>query len=58
MGRLGLVGTVRYFIEEEIAAVPEKVGPPLSIVEISRNGTRWISEGVCGSQQHTDEPRQ
>jgi hypothetical protein len=40
--------TARRLVETEIAARPDKVGPPISIVQINNSGARWINEGVCG----------
>jgi hypothetical protein len=45
----GLIGGVRHLIEIEITAVPEEVGAPIAIVEITKGGPRWISEGGCAS---------
>jgi len=38
---------VRVLIQSEISAHPEAVGPPVSIVEVSRDGVHWISAGTC-----------
>lgn len=38
------VGAVRKLIELEIADDPEIVGPPIDILQIDRNGTRWIQK--------------
>lgn len=40
---------VEELIADEIAAVPQDVGPPISVVDIRRDGINWISRGVCGS---------
>ena len=48
--RLGLPGAVRHLIEMEIAAVPDEVGPPIAIIEITNAGRRWISRGQCAPE--------
>jgi hypothetical protein len=49
-GSPDLPRTVYHLIQMEIAAVPEHVGPPIAIVEITKDGPRWVSEGQCGPQ--------
>jgi hypothetical protein len=39
--------TARHLVEMEITARPDKVGPPISIVQINNSGARWINKGVC-----------
>lgn len=44
------VSVARMFVQLEIAAHPELVGPPVAILEIKRDGSsNWIDRGVCGS---------
>lgn len=38
---------VRTLLEAEAAEHPDKVGPPYSIVEISRSGIQWLDRGAC-----------
>jgi hypothetical protein len=40
---------VAELIADEIAAVPQEVGPPISVVDIRPDGINWISRGACGS---------
>jgi hypothetical protein len=41
-------GAARRMIEMEIEAIPARIGPPVSIIEItSANGIRWIDHGSC-----------
>jgi hypothetical protein len=40
---------VRRSIEAEIAHNPGHVGPPVSIVEITKDGANWIDKGECGA---------
>lgn len=42
------VGAARKFVQMEIAAHPEWVGPPVSVVTINRlDQLKWINPGVC-----------
>ena len=45
----GLAEGVRRSIEAEIAHNPDHVGPPVSIVEITKDGANWIDKGKCGA---------
>jgi hypothetical protein len=38
----------RELVELEIVAAPEYVGPPISEVEMSATGIKWIRRGLCG----------
>jgi hypothetical protein len=38
---------VAELIGDEIAALPQDVGPPVSVVDIGRDGVNWISHGAC-----------
>jgi hypothetical protein len=38
---------VAELIGDEIAALPQDVGPPISVVDITRDGVNWISRGAC-----------
>ena len=40
-----LVQMVGLFIQLEIDDVPEKVGPPITILKIDDTGPRWIQNG-------------
>lgn len=40
-----MVGMVRRFIQLEIDAVPEKVGPPIRILMLDSHGPRWVENG-------------
>jgi hypothetical protein len=39
--------TARHLVEMEITDRPDKVGPPISIVQINNSGAHWIDKGVC-----------
>jgi hypothetical protein len=39
---------VRRAIEAEIAHEGEHVGPPISILEITKDGPHWVDKGMCG----------
>ncbi len=42
------VATARHLIELEIAAHPDGVGPPISILTVDRKGRqKWVDAGVC-----------
>lgn len=41
------VAIEKCIVEKEIRLHPSQVGPPVSILEISILGSRWISQGVC-----------
>jgi hypothetical protein len=47
-----LESAVRTLIQVEMAANPDHVGPPISIVMIDQQGVRWSerNRGVCGSR--------
>jgi hypothetical protein len=45
-----LFGVVRKLIGVEIADQPEKVGPPISVVEIRATGYRWLQSGKCSNE--------
>lgn len=45
--RKDLVEAARVLVELEIQRTPEKVGPPLSVVEVTPGGPRWIVSGAC-----------
>jgi hypothetical protein len=45
--KLAIPRTVRGLIEAEIAGAGEDVGPPISLVIISKEGPHWISKGLC-----------
>lgn len=38
----GHIAGVRKLIQLEIDRHPEKVGPPIAVLRIDRNGPRWI----------------
>ncbi len=44
---LGLSGAIRHLIETEISDQSSDVGPPVAIAELTDDGVRWISKGVC-----------
>ena len=48
----GLSEGVRRAIAAEIAANPGHVGPPISIVEISKDGPNWVEKGQCGPDEN------
>jgi hypothetical protein len=41
---------VKHFFEIEFLNAPTAVGPPISILEISDSGERWICPGMCKSK--------
>ena len=48
-----LIEVARAMVEAQIAATPQLVGPPISILLIQKQGpndftTRWIQGGACG----------
>jgi hypothetical protein len=46
--KIGVPDALRRAIEAQIKAAPKLVGPPISIVRLSRKGSvEWISRGVC-----------
>jgi hypothetical protein len=44
---LGVAQSIRHLINTEIAAFPDDVGPPITVLEIDKGGLRWISRGAC-----------
>jgi hypothetical protein len=46
------IETIRQLILIQAAATPDTVGPPITILEITRNGPTWIDKGACDDQQH------
>ena len=46
----GLAEGVRRSIEAEIADNPDHVEPPTAIVEVTKDGFRWIEKGECGQE--------
>jgi hypothetical protein len=46
----GLAESVRRSIETEIAGNPDHVGPPIAIVEVTRDGVRWVEKGECNEK--------
>jgi hypothetical protein len=49
--RMDTVSLVRKLVDLEIAAHPDEVGPPVSILTVDRKGKqKWIDQGVCGVQ--------
>jgi hypothetical protein len=47
LSSMGAAQSIRHLIDTEIAAFPDVVGPPISVLEIDKGGSRWISRGVC-----------
>jgi len=46
--KIGAPAALKRGIEEQIGATPKLVGPPISIVRLSRDGSlQWVSRGVC-----------
>ena len=44
------IAAARMFVQMEIAAHPAIVGPPVSILQIQKDGSHtWIEKGACGS---------
>jgi hypothetical protein len=48
--RLGFEGTIERFIENEIAALPDHVGPPIAILTIANGTMTWKNSGACGAR--------
>jgi lysophospholipase L1-like esterase len=44
----GVDSAVRQLIEIETADRPDEVGPPIALVEITKSGVLWGSDGKCG----------
>jgi hypothetical protein len=44
---LGNPEGLRKAIEVEVRAHPDKVAPPIAILELDRNGPHWIARGLC-----------
>ena len=43
------VAAARMFVQMEIAAHPTTVGPPVSVLQIQKDGSHtWIERGSCG----------
>jgi len=49
VGSLGPAEAARRLVQLEITREPERVGPPVSILEITQDGAAWVQPGVCGS---------
>jgi hypothetical protein len=50
-GRNGLDGGVRVLLTGEIrAGITHEIVFPLSIMEVSKKGERWIEKGACPSK--------
>jgi hypothetical protein len=47
--QLGFQGAIQHLIEMEIVNDPIRVGPPITMVEIAKDGPRWISCGMCSA---------
>jgi hypothetical protein len=45
----GLTEGVRRAIEAEATHNPEHVGPPIAVVEITKDGANWINRGACAA---------
>lgn len=45
---------VRKFLEIEATSHPDSVGPPFSIIKLSKSGVEWADSGTCGD---TDSKR-
>jgi hypothetical protein len=43
----GAAEAARRLVQLEIAKAPETVGPPVSVLEITKNGVRWLERGMC-----------
>ena len=54
---LGAIGAVIRFIDLEIIEEPDRVGPPITILKITTNGSEWIQKGICpdGIAQNEDQ---
>jgi hypothetical protein len=46
----GPVEAARTLVQLEIAREPESVGPPVSILAITRDGAEWVQRGMCRGQ--------
>jgi len=44
---LGAAGAIKRFLELEIVEEGDRVGPPISILKITPNGSEWIQRGAC-----------
>ena len=43
----GIAEVIRTLITHQISATPDKVGPPVSLVEMRKGTVNWIEKGVC-----------
>jgi hypothetical protein len=44
------LAAAREFLQIEIDGEPAKVGPPISILELTEQGSAWIERGLCGKE--------
>lgn len=52
--RIDIVLAVKAFLQLEVDANPEAVGPPISILEIDQGKMCWIARGECKSDKCED----
>jgi hypothetical protein len=45
--KLGIIGAIDHFIQEESRVHPDSVGGPIAAVHLGRNGVQWITKGKC-----------
>lgn len=53
--RLDMASAAIRLIDLQIEATPDKVGPPISAIEITSTGLRWISQGACRQLDHAND---
>lgn len=56
-GLLGPVEGARFMVAYEIADEPDKVGPPIDILRVTKNGHEWIQQKPNCKEAKKDQPQ-